>query len=648
MFERYTEKARRVIFFARYEASQFGSPLIETEHLLLGLLRADKALTNRFLRSQASVESIRKQIEGQTVAREKLASSVDLPLSIEGKRVLAHAAEEAERLNHKHIGTEHLLLGLLREEKCFAAEILTKRGLTLSAIREELVRAPQSSRKPSFNAGTFGKFFRDLKEAATDNELNPVVGREEELDWVIEILGSRNTKNPILVGERGTGKTAIVEALVQRIADGDVPLFLAEKRIVSFDAQLMLVGARDHQKLGDSFGTVVEQSLAAPNIIIFIDQFQTIFADSAVPSAKVVAEILHPFLLSGEIQCIGACSPDDFRKSIRVTPWIMQCFRGVDVLPLDETKTVKALYARKETYEKFHSVAYTEEALLRAVSCARRYFPDSPLVTKSEDLLDAAGSRAKLRLASLPDEIAEVQKKIKFIVHQMEHAIINHEYEKARFYSDEERKERFNLRDLRTKYNLDEFSSGVVSHGDIEDVVSRWTGIPVASIRQEHSITDKNSAQKLQVTAQEATKESALKSFLCHSSKDKPAVRELYTRLRDSHVDPWLDERNLLPGQDWDFEIEKAVRACQVVIVCLSADSVNKAGYLQKEIRAVLDVADEQPEGAIYVIPLKLEECEVPSRLRRWHWVNFFEPHGFERLMGALEERGRSLGIPTD
>ena len=240
MFERYTEKARRVIFFARYEASQFGSPYIETEHLLLGLLREDKALANRFLRSHAAIESIRKQIEAHTTIREKVSTSVDLPLSHECKRVLAYGAEEAERLNHKHIGTEHLLLGLLREEKCFAAEILHERGLRLSQVREEIQRS--SSEKVASNrpkeSSLLAEFSRDLTQAAMDGSLDPLIGRDYELERVVQILCRRTKNNPVLIGEPGVGKTAIVEGLAQRIADGDVPSFLADKRILALDLSL--------------------------------------------------------------------------------------------------------------------------------------------------------------------------------------------------------------------------------------------------------------------------------------------------------------------------------------------------------------------------------------------------------------------------
>src|SRR6266567_7025355 len=245
MFERYTEKARRVIFFARYEASQFGSPNIETEHLLLGLFREDKSLTNRFLRSLGAIESIRKQVEGRTTIREKGSTSVDLPLSQECKRVLAYAAEEAERLSHKHIGTEHLLLGLLREDKSFAAEILHERGLRLSTLREELTRL-QSEKVPSNRAketALLSEFSRDLTQAAMESQLDPLIGRERELERVVQILCRRTKNNPVLIGDPGVGKTAIVEGLAQRIADSDVPESLRDRRVIALDIGALLAGS---------------------------------------------------------------------------------------------------------------------------------------------------------------------------------------------------------------------------------------------------------------------------------------------------------------------------------------------------------------------------------------------------------------------
>jgi ATP-dependent Clp protease ATP-binding subunit ClpC len=232
MFERYTEPARRVIFFARYEASQFGSPYIETEHLLLGLLRQDKTLSARFLRGHAPFESIRREIEQHSTIREKTATSVDLPLSNESQRVLAYASKEAE-LSQKHIAPSNLLLGLLREEKCFAAQILNKHGLRLSTVQEELTRIPHREERQELPvASSISMFSRNLTQLAMESRLDPLIGREPELDAVIEVLCNRKRNNPLIVGERGVGKTAIVHGLAQRIADGRVPALLSEKRIL--------------------------------------------------------------------------------------------------------------------------------------------------------------------------------------------------------------------------------------------------------------------------------------------------------------------------------------------------------------------------------------------------------------------------------
>ncbi len=487
MFERYTEKARRVIFFARYEASQFGSPYIETEHLLLGLLREDKALTNRFLRSHASIESIRKQIEGRTPIREKVSTSVDLPLSQECKRVLAYAAEEAERLTHKHIGTEHLLLGLLREDKSFAAEILHERGLRLSTLREELsrVQSEKATTARPKETSLLGEFSRDLTQSAMENQLDPLIGREAELERVVQILCRRTKNNPVLIGEPGVGKTAIVEGLAQRIADGDVPSFLADKRILALDLSLIVAGTKYRGQFEERLKTIMKELMEAQNAIIFIDELHTLVGAGSAEGSLDAANILKPALSRGEIQCIGATTPAEYRKSIEKDRSLERRFQAVKVPPPSEGEGIKILFGIKDRYEKFHAVTYTDEALNAAVYHSNRYIPDRFLPDKAVDLVDEAGARVKLRQSSLPEEMIDVQKRIKFVVHRMENAIANHEFEKARFYSDEERKERENLRLLREKYNIDETAMGVVTREDIEEIVARWTGVPVTSIKEE-------------------------------------------------------------------------------------------------------------------------------------------------------------------
>jgi len=480
MFERYTEKARRVIFFARYEASQFGSPYIESEHLLLGLLREDKALTNRFLRSHSSVELIRKQIEERTLVREKVSTSVDLPLSDDCKRVLAYAAEEAERLGHKHIGTEHLLLGLLREERCFAAELLKERGIKLEAVREELAKVPPESApgRPLEVDVSPTQQFQDLTQAAIDGMLEPVVGRSLELDAVIEVLAGGRSRNPLLVGERGAGKSAIVEALAQRIADGAAPPFLAEKRIMVFEPSTIAASIKGRiefiNQLNESLAALVE----AGNAILFFGDLHSIFARGPISSQSLAGGILKSALAEGKIQCIAACSPNEFKEAAEAVHWIDDRFRPVHVRPLSEDDTLAVLKARRAQLEKLHDVTLDEEALEAAAKSSSRYLPDRVLPGKAIELLDAAAAHLKLRAANPPEEIVEVQKRIRFIVHRMDSAIANHEFEKARFYSDEEKKERENLRVLREKHHLGEAGAGVVGREEVEAIIACWSEYP--------------------------------------------------------------------------------------------------------------------------------------------------------------------------
>src|SRR2546421_4148698 len=275
MFERYTEKARRVIFFARYEASQFGAQAIDAEHILLGLLREDKQLTQKFFRSpHSTVESIRKEIEGRTPLRDKVSASVDLPLSASAKRVLSFAADESERLQHRHIGTEHLLLGILREDKSTAAEILYERGLRLSQIREDLMRAHQNERALAAkkDAPHLAEFSRDLTEAAMTDQLDPLIGREAEIERVIQILCRRTKNNPVLIGEPGVGKTAIVEGLAQRIVAGDGAGGLRDKSVIALDLGAMVAGSEFRGEFeGRLKGLVEDIKNSKRRNIVFID-----------------------------------------------------------------------------------------------------------------------------------------------------------------------------------------------------------------------------------------------------------------------------------------------------------------------------------------------------------------------------------------
>ena len=434
MFERYTEKARRIIFFARYEASQFGSPYIETEHILLGLLREDKALTNRFLPSRASVESIRKQIEGQTIARAKTSTSVDLPLSNESKRALAYAGEEAERLANKHIGTEHLLLGLLRKEKCFAAQILIERSLRLIQIREELERQPHEAMQVLKRPSALDELSPYLSDPVEQTQ--PLVGRENELDRLIELLCRLTGKNPVLVGEPGVGKRTIVGGLARRVADGNVPQSLAGKAILGLDLPPHRVLEKDgswHEKLDRALVAAAQDGK-----IFFLNRMHDRPGGISPAASFHVTELLQRPIMAGKIQCIGTSTPASFTKLQADSHWLAEYFEPIEVAPAKVEDAIKVVQGIKGAYETFHNVSYTEDAIEHAVLCANKYMKNKSLPGTAVDVIDAAGAAAQLQQGSLPEEVVEVQKRIRFIVQRIEASVANHKFEKARFYSQEE------------------------------------------------------------------------------------------------------------------------------------------------------------------------------------------------------------------
>ena len=466
MFERYTEKARRVIFFARYEASQFGAPAIEPEHLLLGLMREDKTLTGRFFpRAQVSIESIRKEIEGRTLLREKISTSVELPLAPETKHVLAYAHEESDRLQHRHIGTEHLLLGLLREERSMAAEILYERGLRLNAVRDEIARQSGADARTSQKKDTphLVEFSRDLTEDAANDKLDPLIGREAEIERVVQILCRRTKNNPVLIGEPGVGKTAIVEGLAQRIVRGDVPSFLEHKRILSLDLSLIVAGTKYRGQFEERLKQIMRELVENPQYIVFIDELHTLVGAGSAEGSLDAANILKPALSRGEIQCIGATTPAEFRKSIEKDRSLERRFQAVKVPPPSEAEAVSILDGVRERYESFHQVRYTDEALQAAVYQSHRYIPDRFLPDKAIDVIDEAGARVKLRVRREQGKLADW----------------NELNEWSRSYGD--------TSNLRMHHEEDALVAVEVTRDDVEDVIARWTGIPVNSLKEEET-----------------------------------------------------------------------------------------------------------------------------------------------------------------
>ena len=464
MFERYTEKARRVIFFARYEASQFGAPAIEPEHLLLGLMREDKTLTGRFFpRAQITIEAIRREIEGRTLLRERIPTSVELPLAPETKRVLHYSHEESDRLQHRHIGTEHLLLGLLREERSMAAQILFERGLRLNAVRDEIARQSGADARHRKDIPHLLEFSRDLTEDASNDRLDPLIGREAEIERVVQILCRRTKNNPVLIGEPGVGKTAIVEGLAQRIVRGEVPSFLENKRILSLDISLIVAGTKYRGQFEERLKQIMRELIDNPQYIVFIDELHTLVGAGSAEGSLDAANILKPALSRGEIQCIGATTPGEFRKSIERDRSLERRFQAVKVAPPSEDEAVAILGGVRERYESFHQVHYAEDALEAAVKQSSRYIPDRFLPDKAIDVIDEAGARVKLRVRAEQGNLDELNVSLT----EWERAT----YGRAQAPIEDE----------------DPVVVGEVTRGDIEEVIARWTGIPITSLKEEES-----------------------------------------------------------------------------------------------------------------------------------------------------------------
>ncbi len=474
MFERYTERSRRVIFFARYEALQYGSPVISPEHILLGLMREDKTISARFLpfRNTLTVDAVRREVEERIVLRDRIPQSAELHLAPETKKILFYANEESRHLKNRHIGPEHLLLGIIREERSIAAEILLQYGLSVQDLRDELTRQSGSQTfvapvKDTSATPNLEEFTRDLTADAAQGKLDPLIGRESEIERLIEILCRRTKNNPVLIGEAGVGKTAIIEGLAQLIVDKNVPSFLENKRILSLDLSSIVAGTKYRGQFEERLKKIMAELAESNHNIVFIDELHTLVGAGSAEGTLDAANILKPALSRGEIQCIGATTPAEFRKSIEKDRALERRFQAVKVVPPSEEESLKIIKGIVNRYEAFHQIRYTKDALEAAVYQSSRYIPDRFLPDKAIDVLDEAGARAKLRHQD--EGIAEPS--WKETVDNWKRAAAN-----------EDQLITYELQTIE-----DTFFGVEVTKDDVDEVIARWTGVPVSSIKLEEA-----------------------------------------------------------------------------------------------------------------------------------------------------------------
>jgi len=489
MFEKFNEHARRSLFFARYEASRTQSHTIGSEHLLLGILReADDVLSELFGRLDVEIQELREELVGDVVPLQRVSRSPDLPLAEDAKRTLANAVQEAEAMDHEEVGTEHILLGLLRVESGLGGQYLVEHGLELGMVRDELRRYRRELELEANAEATpnLTEYSRDLTFLAAEGVFDPLIGRDREVERIIQILSRRTKNNPLLLGDAGVGKTAIVEGLAQRIVDGSVPAALNERRILALDLSLLVAGTKYRGQFEERLKGLLKELRQNPEIIIFIDEIHSLIGTGSAEGSLDAANILKPALSRGEITCIGATTVQEYRKYVERDRALSRRFQPVTIRQPNEEETTVILKGIKSRYEEFHGVRYADRAIDAAVSYASRYLPDRAFPDKAIDVLDEAGARVKLRRSSSMISVREVEKKMARIVSAMKDAISRKEFERAVELREEELLLREELAVLEQTEDSDEASVEVVQD-DIEAVISSWTGIPVTSIKEDEA-----------------------------------------------------------------------------------------------------------------------------------------------------------------
>ncbi|MFZ5900114.1 ATP-dependent Clp protease ATP-binding subunit [Desulforudis sp. 1088] len=504
MFGRFTKRAQKVILLAQEEARRFNYPYVGTEHLLLGLIREGEGVGARILLELGlDADKVRAAIEQTVETGQPPAPLREVALTPRAKRVLELSVDEARQLGHNYVGTEHLLLGLIREGEGVAAQILTGMGADLDRVRQMIVQIMGGGAAPTGCAacGVSGEpakkdtktpnldqYARDLTAMAREEKLDPVIGREKEIERVIQILSRRTKNNPVLIGDPGVGKTAIAEGLAQRISKGMVPEVLLNKRVVALDLASMVAGTKYRGEFEERIKKVIDEIKAAGNVILFIDELHTLIGAGAAEGAIDAANILKPALARGELQTIGATTLDEYRKHVERDPALERRFQPIMVDEPTVEETIAILKGLRDKYEAHHRVHITDEAIEAAARLSDRYITDRFLPDKAIDLVDEAGSRVRLQAFTAPPDLKELEARLEDIRKEKEAAIAGQEFEKAAMLRDQEQQLKNRLEESREAWRQrkggDEL---VVGEQDIAHIVSTWTGIPVSKLAEEES-----------------------------------------------------------------------------------------------------------------------------------------------------------------